>query len=158
MNTFVIYCIEYDNLKYYGSTFNFSDRTDEHLREFSKGVVKKLYDYIRIKNYTFTLDNIKIVYESEKIDSNDDKNIRLKLKKEQSYIDLHDSVNNGLNHINAWNNRTLEQLNYLKQYKMNNQDVFNKRIVCECGTILIERNLTRHKVGVTHKQKMNLKI
>ena len=158
MNTFVIYCIEFDNLKYYGSSFNFIERATEHITEFNRGVIKKLYDYIRIKNYTFTLDDIKIVYESKKLDSNDDVNIRLKLKKEQYYIDLDDSVNNGLNHINAWNNRTDDQLNYLKDYKKNNQDVFNKRIVCECGSILIERNLTRHKVGPTHKQKMNLKI
>jgi len=111
----VFYIYKMKGINYVGSTIDIKQRCWKHndkcWNENSNAYNSLLYRYIREKNIKIELE-ILGVYKREC-------NNRIRLLVEQYYINLHDSVNNGFNNINAFTNR--------KKYYEENKDKINKQ-------------------------------
>ena len=125
----------------------------------------KLYKYINECNLDFNSINIEILYVSKKFLIKD---YLIKHLIEQHFINLFDSIENGLNTYNAYisveqrkKNKMKfhyehrdEVLEKLKKYKIEKQHVFNRKEVCSCGVESIARNLKRHQESRTHTKNL----
>lgn len=164
MHSFIIYRFIVHDKIYVGSTFDYDLRMRTHMFNL-KSNTNKLYKYINECNLDFNSINIEILYVSKKFLIKD---YLIKHLIEQHFINLFDSIENGLNTYNAYvsveqkrkNKMNFhyahrdEMLEKLKKYKIEKQHVFNRKEVCCCGIESIARNLKRHQSSSTHNKNM----
>ena len=109
------------SINYIGSTHDIKQRTQQHKKNCwnknSKAYNYFVYQHIRKKNIDIELE-ILGVYKRECV-------YRIKLLVEQYYINLHDSVNNGLNTINTFRNEKNKNI-YEKEWREKNRDYLLK--------------------------------
>jgi hypothetical protein len=114
---------DFPKLNYIGSTLNFKDRMKKHRNDFYNpkrdSYRKKLYTYIRENHINFCDLNFEIL---DTIESEDYLQVRTE---EQNYIEMYDSINNGLNKHKSFNK------NYHKN-KEKYQKINSKKFHCVC--------------------------
>ena len=162
--SFVIYRFIVHDKIYIGSTYDYDLRMYSHQSKLKNGT-NKLYKYINECNLDFNSINIDILYVSKKFTTKD---YLIKHLIEQHFINLYNSIEDGLNTYNAY--ISIEQreknkmkfhyahrdeiLEKLKLYKIEKQDIFNRKTTCCCGVESIARNLKRHQESSTHTKNM----
>jgi len=166
----IIYCIKekekgYDSPIYIGSTKDFNMRKGTHKTICHKSDIK-LYQYIRENGGWDNFEMLEIgVVEYEK-------NEQLKIE-EQKWID---DLGATLNDIKAYittEQRENEKEKFIKEYRekniekiykvnkeyreKNKDDINNKRnekIKCECGLMVMKRNIARHRKTKKHNKNI----
>ena len=115
----VFYIYKIKGINYIGSTQDIKRRCQKHKsscwNENSKEYNLLTYQYIREKNIKIELE-ILGVYKREC-------SKRIRFLVEQYYINKYDSINNGLNTLNAFSNRE----KYIKEYGEKNKEKIKKR-------------------------------
>ena len=146
----VFYIYKIKGVNYIGSTNNIKRRTGEHkkccYKKNNKAYNLLIYQYIREKNKKIELE-ILGVYKKEC-------NKRIKLLVEQYYINLFNSVNNGLNRYNAFTNRkkfmSEYMMKYRKKYDEKKKDKIKqqrkiKQNCPKCNCLITKQHLKRHQ-------------
>jgi len=125
----------------------------------------KLYNYINECKLNFNSIDIDILYISKKFTTKD---YLIKHLIEQHFINLYNSIEDGLNTYNAYvsveqreKNKMKfhlehrdEVLEKLKLYKIEKSHIFNRKEMCSCGVESIARNLKRHQESSIHKKNL----
>ena len=144
----VFYIYKMKNINYIGSTNNIKNRTREHkyncYSENSKMHNLPIYQYIREKQIEIEL-KILGVYKKEC-------SKRIKFLVEQYYINEYNSVNNGLNTINAFG---FDKKKYFKKYSKKYYEE-NKAKKKEYQKEYNQYN--KEKIKEKRKEKKNIKI
>jgi len=162
--SFVIYRFIVHDKIYVGSTYDYNLRMISH-RSKLKTSTNKLYNYINECKLNFNSIDIEILYISKKFLI---KNYLIKHLIEQHFINLYNSIEDGLNTLNAYisveqreKNKMKfhfehrdEMLEKMKIYKIEKQHIFNRKEICSCGVESIARNMKRHQESSTHTKNM----
>ena len=162
--SFVIYRFIIHDKIYVGSTYDYDLRMHCH-RYKLKTSNNKLYNYINECKLNFNSINIDILYISKKFLIKD---YLIKHLIEQHFINLYNSIEDGLNTYNAYisieqrkknkmkfhHEHRNEILEKLKIYKIEKQHIFNRKEICSCGIESIARNMKRHQASSTHSKNM----
>lgn len=164
MHSFLIYKFNVLDKVYIGSTYDYNLRMISHKSKL-KTYKNKLYNYINECKLNFNSIDIDILYVSKKFTTKD---YLIKHLIEQHFINLYNSIEDGLNTYNAY--ISIEQreknkmkfhyehrdevLEKLKLYKIEKNHIFNRKEVCSCGVESIARNLKRHQDSSTHTKNL----
>ena len=143
--TFVIYKFLVKDKIYIGSTYNFNRRIYEHKYKLNLNYSYALYQYMIECKLTFDNIKIEIIYTSHPLKTKD---VLIQRLIEQHFINLYDSVNNGLNTRDAYVSISVYKQRQRKaQYEIN-----RSKMECECGTIHRYNNKIRHLRSAKHKE------
>jgi len=162
--SFVIYRFIVHDKIYVGSTYDYNLRMISH-RSKLKTSTNKLYNYINECNLDFNSIDIEIMFVSKKFLKKD---YLIKHLIEQHFINLYNSIEDGLNTLNAYisveqreknkmkfhHEHRDEMLEKMKIYKIEKQHIFNRKETCSCGVESIVRNMKRHQESSTHKKNL----